>query len=156
WVFSPVGHCFPKTILRLAMGRQNLAINNDQIGAPTSAYFLASVTALAARDYLSGLGHEYGLYNLASSGETSWLGYAECLLGMARDMGFGSLPKALSLTPSFGQDPLRPAKRPLNSRLETFSVEKELGIKCPPWQSEVAKFLYHLSKVDPSLKNFSP
>ncbi|MDR2367234.1 MAG: dTDP-4-dehydrorhamnose reductase [Deltaproteobacteria bacterium] len=149
WVFSAAGQNFPKTILRLAASQTTLTINDDQTGAPTSAEFLAAATALVIRDYLQGQAHPYGLYNLSSSGQTTWRGYAEYLLRSARALGF-PLP-GTTIRPAYGPDPSRPAKRPLNSRLDTSKARLNLSLSCPPWQDEVDKFLSRLAKVDPGL-----
>ncbi|MDR2387521.1 MAG: dTDP-4-dehydrorhamnose reductase [Deltaproteobacteria bacterium] len=155
WVFSPLGASFPKTILRLAKSQAQLTVNDDQTGAPTSADFLAALTALAIRDHLQDRPHPHGLYNLSCSGQTTWLGYATYLLHSAKLQGL-ALPQAPTLLlPAYGPDPDRPAKRPLNSLLDTTKIQLELNITCPPWQSEVDKFLTYLQKVDPQLKYFS-
>jgi dTDP-4-dehydrorhamnose reductase len=141
WVFSLIGQNFPKTILKLASEKPELTINNDQIGSPTSAEFLAAVTAVVIRDYLSNLPQQYGLYNLTSNGETSWLGYAQYLLAKARELGFTFFSDQTTLIPSYGPNPQRPAKRPLNSRLDPTKIESQLKITRPTWQEEIDKLL---------------
>lgn len=144
WVYSLTGQNFPRTILRLAQTRPELTVNDDQIGAPTSASFLAAATALAVRDFLSGRATGPGLYNLVPAGQTSWLGYARHLLDRALALGL-PFPSGLpALRPSYGPDPQRPALRPLNSRLSTEKIRRTLDIHCPPWQQDVELFLRDL------------
>jgi dTDP-4-dehydrorhamnose reductase len=109
-----MGHNFPKTILGLAAGQPDLAINDDQTGAPTSAEFLAAATAAVVRDHLSGLAPPVGLYNLTSSGQTTWLGYARYLLTKASEFGFPLMAGPSALRPRLGPEPGRPVTRPLN------------------------------------------
>jgi len=56
WVFASRGNNFAKTMIKLARERDELKVVADQIGAPTSAEFIADVTALAIYN-LSMLGH---------------------------------------------------------------------------------------------------
>lgn len=45
--------------------------------------------------------------------------------------------------------PAGPAKRPLNSRLQTTKVERELGIKMQMWQGGLAECLQRMFVVVP-------
>ncbi|MDR0621166.1 MAG: dTDP-4-dehydrorhamnose reductase [Deltaproteobacteria bacterium] len=155
WVYSTQGQNFPKTILRLALAQPRLAINDDQTGAPTSAEFLAAATSQALADCLNGRPGPPGLYNLTASGATTWLGFAERLLAQARALGL-PLPPTTQIAPTYGPDPSRPAKRPLNSRLDTAKAQRQLGLVCPPWQDGVDQFLARLAKSDPELKTLRP
>lgn len=47
WVYAGKGNNFAKTMLRLAKEREELAVINDQFGAPTGAELLADCTAHA-------------------------------------------------------------------------------------------------------------
>uniref|UniRef100_UPI00289F6938 dTDP-4-dehydrorhamnose reductase n=1 Tax=Escherichia coli TaxID=562 RepID=UPI00289F6938 len=49
WVYAGKGNNFAKTMLRLAKEREELAVINDQFGAPTGAELLADCTAHAIR-----------------------------------------------------------------------------------------------------------
>ena len=49
WVYAARGSNFAKTMLRLAQERDQLAVINDQFGAPTGADLLADLTAHAWR-----------------------------------------------------------------------------------------------------------
>jgi len=140
WVYGARGGNFAKTMLRLAQERDSLTIINDQIGAPTGADLLADVTAHAIRaarqqPELS------GLYHLVAAGETSWHGYASFVLDYARRAGIPLkvAPDAIQPVPS-SAFPL-PARRPLNSRLDTAKLQSAFGLALPVWQNGVVRML---------------
>lgn len=125
WVYSARGNNFMKTMLRLADSKAELNIVADQIGVPTPARLIAQVTALAIRSKLG-----KGLYHLAPTGETSWQGFAREIFRLA-----GKNTKANPIPTS---DYPTPATRPLNSRMDTTKLQKELGIQLPDWHSQLA------------------
>ena len=138
WVYGARGGNFAKTMLRLAQERDSLTVIDDQIGAPTGADLLADVTAhaiRAARPELS------GLYHLVAAGETSWHGYAGFVLDHARRAGIALkvAPDAIQPVPTSAFP--TPAKRPLNSRLDTAKLRSAFGLTLPMWQNGVARML---------------
>jgi len=146
WVYGTRGGNFAKTMLRLAQERDSLAVVNDQVGAPTGADLLADVTAhaiRAARPELS------GLYHLAAAGETSWYGYAGFVIDFARRTGvpLKVAPDAIQAVPS-SDFPL-PAKRPLNSRLDTAKLQSTFGLTLPVWQNGVTRMLTEILDKQP-------
>lgn len=133
WVYSARGNNFMKTMLRLAKSKTELNIVADQIGAPTTARFIAQVSTLAIRDEL-----KCGIYQLASKGETSWYGFASEIFNKAVQMD-----EKLSLTlentrPINTLNYPTPAKRPANSRMNVNKIENSLNIKLPDWRSQLA------------------
>jgi dTDP-4-dehydrorhamnose reductase len=141
WVYSNQGRNFPETILAMARTEPELEIDDRQVGAPTPAWLLAQSTCLAVRQRLQGSVSPAGLYNLAAAGETTWLGFARRLLERARDMGLPLRPNRPHLaTPGPGVEPRR-ARRPLNSRLDTSKIRRDLGIVCPDWRWCLDRFL---------------
>jgi len=140
WVYGARGGNFAKTMLRLAQERDSLTVIDDQIGAPTGADLLADITAHAIRaawqqPELS------GLYHLVATGETSWHGYASFVLDYARRAGIPLkvAPDAIQPVPSSAFP--TPAKRPLNSRLDTAKLRSAFGLALPVWQNGVARML---------------
>ena len=138
WVYGARGGNFAKTMLRLARERDTLNIIDDQVGAPTGADLLADVSAHALRIAL--LRPEIcGLYHLAASGETSWYGYASFVLDYAKAAGVAL--KATNINPVPTSAFPTPAKRPLNSRLNTHKLQSTFGLHMPQWQAGVARML---------------
>ena len=140
WVYAARGGNFAKTILKLAQERDALKVINDQIGAPTGADLLADVTAHAIRKALVSP-EVSGLYHLVASGETSWHGYASFAIEHARQAGVEIKVAADAIqavpTSSFPT----PAKRPLNSRLNTKKLQNSFDLVLPSWQSGVIRLL---------------
>ena len=140
WVYGARGGNFAKTMLRLAGERDSLSVINDQVGAPTGADLLADVTAHALRT--AQLRPDVsGLYHLVAGGETSWHGYAGFVIDFARRAG---IPLKV------GQDAIKavptsafptPAKRPLNSRMDTTKLQRTFNLYLPQWPAGVERML---------------
>ena len=144
WVYATRGGNFAKTMLRLAGERDSLTVINDQFGAPTSAELLADVTAHALR-MLPKQPELAGLYHCIASGETTWHGYAKFVLGQAQALGvpLKAGPDQVGPTPTSNYP--TPAKRPLNSRLDTGKLQAAFGLTLPNWQQGVARMLTEIS-----------
>jgi len=144
WVYATRGGNFAKTMLRLAAERDALSVINDQVGAPTSAELLADVTAHAIRAVQS-KPTLAGLYHCAAAGETSWHGYASFVLGQAQALGHtlkaGPGQVGATTTASYPT----PARRPLNSRLNTTKLQTAFGLNLPHWQQGVARMLTEIT-----------
>ena len=140
WVYAARGNNFAKTMLRLAQERQQLAVINDQIGAPTGAELLADVTAHAIRKALN-TPDVSGIYHLTASGQTSWYDYAHFVLDFARNNGIElKTPKtAVAAVPASAYQTI--AQRPLNSRLNTEKLKTAFDICLPNWQLGVERML---------------
>lgn len=137
WVYAARGQNFLKTILRLAAEREELAIVADQIGSPTWARLIAETTAHILRQSLleRRQGHfNSGVYNLTSVGETSWHGFAQAIVEIARQQGMPALKNRI-INPIPTTAYPAPAKRPLNSRLSTDRLEQRFGLKMPSWDA---------------------
>lgn len=157
WVYAARGGNFAKTMLRLAQERDVLNVIDDQIGAPTSAELLADVTAHAIRHVLQNPQHA-GLYHLTASGETSWCGYANYVLEQAqqaqaamKSIASTAFLKAHRAHPIPTSAYPTPARRPLNSRLNTRKVQTAFGLTLPPWQQGVARMLTEILTSSPIL-----
>ena len=140
WVYAARGGNFAKTMLKLAQERDALKVINDQIGAPTGADLLADVTAHAIRKALVSP-EVSGLYHLVASGETSWHGYASFVIEYARqaDVEIKVAADAIQAVPTTSFP--TPAKRPLNSRLNTNKLQSSFDLALPSWQSGVSRLL---------------
>ena len=143
WVYAARGGNFAKTMLRLAQERETLSVIDDQWGAPTGADLIADVTAHAIRQVQRQRGDE-GLYHLVAGGETTWHAYASHVIAMARQMApdrpwtvrqIQSVPTTAFPTP---------ARRPLNSRLDTERLQQVFGLRLPHWQAGVDRMLQEI------------
>jgi dTDP-4-dehydrorhamnose reductase len=140
WVYAARGANFAKTMLRLGKERDSLTVINDQIGAPTGADLLADVTAHAIRT-VQQQPELAGLHHLVASGETSWYEYARFVLSFARDAGLEIKVADTAITAVPTTAFPTPAKRPLNSRLNTDKLCAGFNLSLPHWQTGVARML---------------
>lgn len=145
WVFSDHGNNFVKTMLRLGSEREELRIVGDQIGAPTSAAFLADMTAkIIAKVGRSSAADVSGLYHLACSGETSWHGFAEEIFRQARAAGMKLKVNRVESIPTEAYP--TPARRPKNSRLDCSKFARTFDTELMTWQQALAPVIASLAK----------
>ena len=140
WVYAARGNNFLRSMLRLGQEREGLNIVNDQIGAPTPARLIATVTSLCIQRILvSNKAQELsGVYHLAPSGYTSWYGFAKMIFECARSKGIELALKEEGLGQIESSEYPTPATRPLNSRLSLDKIESAFGLSMPTWQSQLA------------------
>jgi dTDP-4-dehydrorhamnose reductase len=140
WVYAARGGNFAKTMLKLAAERDKLTVIDDQFGAPTGAELLADLTAHALR-VLRERPELAGTYHAVATGETHWHGYATHVIEWARAHGHAVkvAPDAILPVPTSAFP--TPAKRPLNSRLDTRKLRETFGVVLPPWQHGVERML---------------
>ena len=137
WVFGQEGGNFAATMLRLFAERESLKVVDDQVGAPTSAEWLAALTA----HILTRLDDPaiHGTYHATLAGETSWHGYATRLLEGARARGIPTVTRHIHAIPT--ADYPTPARRPLNSRLDCAKLDAAFGLARPDWRDAVDAWL---------------
>ena len=143
WIYAEDGRNFLRMVLRLASERDDLRIVDDQIGAPTSAAFVAQATAeivaQGQHDLSAFLRAQGGLLHLACAGETSWHGFALAIVAGARRRGITLQVK--SITPISTAEFGAPARRPANSRLDLTRLRHRFGIAPPNWRDEIDRML---------------
>jgi dTDP-4-dehydrorhamnose reductase len=143
WVYAARGGNFARTMLKLAAERERLTVIDDQIGAPTGADLLADITAHAIRavSVQPALG---GTYHAVAAGQTSWHGYACHVIEWARAHGLPVkvAPDAVAAVPTTAFP--TPARRPLNSRLDTTRIRSNFGLNLPDWTVGVYRLLDEL------------
>jgi dTDP-4-dehydrorhamnose reductase len=138
WVYGARGKNFLLTILRLARERSELTVVNDQIGAPTWSRDIAEATArvisnIGAEKTLAAAAAKFsGIYNLTSSGETNWFGFAEFALSSVK------LLNTVSLKPLTTAQYKTPARRPLYSLLDPSRLTRTFGLAMPEWKASAA------------------
>ncbi|MFJ2483011.1 dTDP-4-dehydrorhamnose reductase [Pseudomonas sp. NPDC087598] len=138
WVYSTWGNNFAKTMLRLARERESLSVIFDQVGAPTGSDLIADVTAHAILQVQKSP-QLCGIYHLVAAGEVSWHGYASHVIEFARNRGETVMVKTVEPIESSAYP--TPARRPLNSRLNTAKLRNNFSLHLPDWQSGVNRML---------------
>ncbi len=139
WVYAAHGSNFIRTILRLAREREELSVVDDQIGAPTSAARIATVTTTAIRRLAGGEGElpASGIYHLTASGATSWHGLAKLIVDAAQTAGLPMRVTSDRIRPIPSSAWPQAARRPSNSRLDTSRLRCTFDLTLPPWQDDV-------------------
>jgi dTDP-4-dehydrorhamnose reductase len=142
WVFGAHGRNFLKTMLRAAQQREALDVVVDQWGSPTSSALLADLTAHVIRAHEGATGSsDYGVFNVAASGATTWFDYAVYAIERARDMGAEvRVPRGGVRAITTAEYPTV-AKRPRNSRLDTSKFREAFRLRLPDWRVGVNETL---------------
>ncbi len=149
WVFGARGGNFVKTILRLARDKDSLNVVADQVGSPTPAALIATVTGLVLAMVRQGRLLDPGesrLYHLAAARPVSWCEFAKTIVHLAGSVpGFDLRLEAAAINeiPTWGYP--TPAKRPANSRLDCSRLESEFGLLMPDWQPYLERMLQLLA-----------
>lgn len=135
WVYGKHGKNFYNTILRLAHQREELGIVDDQIGCPTWSRSIAEATAQLMAQQLANDSADYfgdcsGVYNLVSSGQTSWHGFAKRFLELDPNRT-GQMLKTLKAIGT--ADYPTPAKRPAYSVMSTEKIARTFKLHMPTW-----------------------
>ena len=130
WLYSPFGHNFCKTMLRLGNERSELSVVNDQIGTPTSALDLARVVFQMIK---SGLPDTPELFHVSNAGQCSWADFAREIF----------IQKQLSVTVNNTTTEAfnAPAPRPKYSVLSTEKLLFTYGISMRPWKEALKEVL---------------
>jgi dTDP-4-dehydrorhamnose reductase len=140
WVYGARGGNFAKVMLKLATERERLTVIDDQFGAPTGADMLADITAHAIRATAQ-RAELAGTYHAVAAGETTWHGYARHVIEFARAAGrpIKVAPGAIEPVPTSAFP--TPARRPGNSRMNTYKLRDSFGLSLPTWQAGVDRLL---------------
>ena len=139
WVYAGRGRNFPLTMLRLARELTELAVVDDQIGAPTSARAIASAVA----DVLGGLSDgdalrdaaesAAGIYHLSAAGHTTWYGFARAILA---DAPWPEQQVCRNLRAIATAEYPTTAPRPRYSVLDNSKVRERFGVELSPWDEQ--------------------
>ena len=130
WLYSPFGHNFCKTMLRLGTERSELSVVNDQIGTPTSALDLARVVFQIIE---SGLPDTPELYHVSNTGQCSWADFVREIFNLK---GVSVIVNNTT-TEAFNA----PAPRPKYSVLSTEKLLFIYGIAMRPWKDALKEVL---------------
>jgi dTDP-4-dehydrorhamnose reductase len=138
WVYSLRGKNFLTTILDMAKKKSGFSIVSDQIGAPTSAIFIAnSIFEIVKKIEQIEKNNLYGIYNLVCLGKASWFEFAKEIIINANELGLELKCVLSNIKPIRTTDFPTLATRPLNSLLNNEKLIKTFEIKCPEWQNEL-------------------
>jgi dTDP-4-dehydrorhamnose reductase len=139
WVYGARGQNFMLTMMRLAREREKLRVVGDQVGCPTWSRMISETTALAVKQAVAAgnLGAFTGTYHLASSGVTSWHGFADAIVKLMPAEGKKcALVEAISTA-----EYPTPTKRPAYSVLACDNLERTFGLRLPQWEESLKQVL---------------
>ena len=146
WVFASKGKNFLQTMVRLARQQTQLRVVDDQFGAPTSARSIAQGLVSLLEGGIVTMNRRFrtagGVVHLASSGDTSWHGFASAIIKGLSDRGIDLAAKQVIPIKS-SEFPTR-AKRPGNSRLDLSRLVNVFGVTMPGWQDGLDRELDEL------------
>ncbi len=128
WTFGKYGDNFVEKMLRVARGRQEVSVVDDQFGTPTYTSDAARTICDIAEST------EYGTYNLTASG-----GFVS-RAGFAREI-FRAAGIDVKVVPLKTADFKSPAKRPLNSRFDCSKLGRHGFSALPDWKDGLARYL---------------
>lgn len=135
WIFSATGHNFLRTMLRIGKERDEIRIVDDQYGCPTAATDIADAITHILGAILEGRQDEYGTFHFTNTGATTWHGFACEIFRQATRRGFTPIPR---LTPISTAEYPTPAKRPMNSVLNTGRIARVLALKPRQWEEALS------------------
>lgn len=142
WVYGVAGRNFVKTMLRLGRERGEVAVVDDQIGAPTFADDLAAALVAIARNITSPSARPemFGTFHFSNGGQTTWCRFAQAIFEEAGEPG---RPLATARPISTAEYPT-PARRPPYSVLDTRSLEAVHGVAIRDWRMALAEAMPHI------------
>lgn len=159
WAYATTGKNFLLTILRLATEREELRIVNDQFGAPTWSYEIASATARVITNALDSAGPDLnvalaphsGTYHMTAAGGTTWHEFAVAILDACSRLSpqtswfaaatHGRPLLAKRVIPIATQDYPTPARRPAYSILSNERFARAFGFSLEDWRRQLAAAL---------------
>lgn len=134
WLYSPHGHNFVKTMLRLMAERSELKVISDQVGTPTSAAGLAQVIHRAID-----LDSIQGVYHWTDAGVASWYDFAVAVYEEATELGL--LDKPVNLIPITTAEYPTPATRPAYSVLDKSVTYRDFDVPAVHWRCQLREVL---------------
>jgi dTDP-4-dehydrorhamnose reductase len=143
WVFAAQGTNFLRTMLRLACEREMIRVVGDQVGAPVFADDIAAACLDTAKQVLRKPddGRLFGIFHLASGGETSWAGFAEAIFEEAKRHNW----PAAKVEPITTAEYPTAARRPTNSRLDCSKIAEIFGISLPHWSDGMRRCMAQIA-----------
>ena len=139
WVYGARGQNFMLTMMRLAREREKLRVVGDQVGCPTWSRMIAETTTLALKQVVAAPDPAAftGTYHLASSGVTSWHGFADAIIKLMAAGGKKCTQVEAITTAEYPT----PTKRPAYSVLSCDKLERVFGLRLPHWEDSLKQVL---------------
>jgi dTDP-4-dehydrorhamnose reductase len=137
WVYGARGQNFMLTMMRLAREREKLRVVRDQFGCPTWSRMIAETTALALKQVLGAPEPErfQGVYHLAASGQTTWHGFAEAIIGLMPEK------KCTQVEGITTAEYPTPARRPAYSVLSCEKLRRTFELQLPDWKESLKQVI---------------
>ena len=146
WLYSPFGHNFVRTMLRLGMEKEEIGVVADQYGSPTCAADLADVTLTIVAGIGQGKIPPWGTYHFSGQGVTSWHGFAQSVFELAGK----KIPlKVRRVRPLLTEEYPTAAARPKYSVLDCFRIQSCFGIRPRPWRKSLEETLRRIVECRP-------
>ena len=144
WIYSPFGHNFVRTMVRLGHERDEISVVDDQHGNPTSALDLADAILAIAGHWHSGKQVGEGeTYHLTGLIAMSWAGLAAKVMDQLRALG----QPAATVRPIASTDWPTKAPRPRNSTLDTSKYRRDIGGANPSLDASLEHVIRRLVAV---------
>jgi dTDP-4-dehydrorhamnose reductase len=135
WVYGARGQNFMLTMQKLARERETLRVVADQFGCPTWSRLIAETTTQALLQVVRAKDPAVftGTYHLASTGSTSWHGFASRIIELMPE----SERRCREVTPIASSEYPTPAKRPAHSVLDCSKLKQTFGLQLPDWEESL-------------------
>lgn len=133
WVYGAHGNNFVKTMLKLAVDREEIRVVDDQVGSPTwtrdisqAIYRLVNIK-------------DSGIYNFTNEGVASWYDLAHEVIANAKRLGMPVKVKQVKPIPASEYTTL--AARPHYSVLSKTKIRGVLDYGIPHWRDSLVNML---------------
>jgi dTDP-4-dehydrorhamnose reductase len=132
WLYSPFGHNFVKTILRLSGEKDQLNVVFDQTGCPTHAHDLAGAILEMIRTEIKAHNKpRYDVYHYSNLGMCSWYEFARAIIDFAG--------KKCRIMPVASKDWVTKAARPRYSVMSKHKITAAYHLQIPHWKASLKK-----------------
>jgi dTDP-4-dehydrorhamnose reductase len=149
WVYGPHGANFLTAMLRHAETQDETRVVADQYGTPTAGADLArALFGIVERLTEERAAVAPGIYHVAGTGVTSWLGFAEAIFAGWARRGH-RVPR---IVPIRLADWTSTAPRPHYSALDSGKVARVFGIRMPRWEESLEECLELLDRTRSDLQ----
>jgi len=139
WTYSDRRSNFPLAVFKLAREKKELAIVDDQVGAPTWARAYAKTTAELLKQ--PGRARECsGIYHLSSAGQTTRYGWAAKIIQLAQKYT-GKTSGWPKLRPIASTEYPHGAPRPLYTVVSNGKIQSRFGIRMSGWDEQLEAFI---------------